>query len=142
MGRYIDTADLVERYREVGKEIGFEEVSSAYIYYAEHDVDMHLGAVYTAPFSSNNLTAKDLSIDFAYVRMSRRARPKDAEAIHSALMKTIEKLTNGTLSMVTTSGDLLRPSLGAMDSTTKLYNPLFILSGGLPFKLKRESESH
>lgn len=128
MGRYIDGADLVERYRELGKELGFEEISSTYINYAEQDVDANLGSVFTSPFSNNNLTAKDLAIDFAYVRMSRRARPKDAEVVYNALMKTIDKLLSGKLSMVTTSGDLLRPSLGALDSTTKLYNPLFTMS--------------
>lgn len=128
MGRYINWADVVHRYRESGKDTGSDEISSAHIYYAEQDVDGYLGSVFTAPFSSNNVTAKDLAIDFTYVRMSRRTKPKDAEAVFEALMKRIAQLKAGTMSMVTTSGDLLSPSMGALDSTTRLYDPTFTMT--------------
>lgn len=128
MGRYIGWDDVVGRYRELGKEQGSDEVSSAHIYYAEQDVDGYLGGIYAAPFSANNVTAQDLAIDFTYVRMSRRTKPKDAEAVFTALMKRIEALKAGEMSMVTTSGDLLAPSsVGALDSTTMDYKPIFSL---------------
>ncbi len=128
MGRYIGWDDVVGRYRELGKEQGADEISSAHIYYAEQDVDGYLGSIYAAPFSVNNVTAQDLAIDFTYVRMSRRTKPKDAEAVFSALMKRIEALRAGTMGMVTTSGDLLSlSSLGALDSTTMDYKPVFSL---------------
>jgi len=130
MGRYIGWDDLVARYRELGKEQGAEEISSAHIYYAEQDVDGYLGGAYAAPFSVNNVTAQDLAIDFTYVRMSRRTKPKDAEAVFKALMDRVASLRSGAMSMVTTSGDLLTSNGiggGVIDSTTKDYDPVFSL---------------
>src|SRR3990167_4527503 len=105
MGRYINWDDVVGRYRELGKEQGSDEISSGHIYYAKQDVDGYLGGGYTTPFSVNNVTAQDLAIDFTYVRMSRRTKPKDAEAVFKALMDRVASLRSGAMSMVTTSGD-------------------------------------
>lgn len=126
MGRYINWADVVHRYRELGQQ-GSDEVSSAYIFYAEADVDGYLGGHYAAPFSSNNVTAQDLAVDFTYVRMSRRTKPKDAETVFNALMKQIDQLKSGQLAMITTSGDQMRPELVGLDSTTMDYKPTFTM---------------
>jgi hypothetical protein len=128
MGRYINWADVTGRYRELGKEQGAEEVGDHYVAYAEAQLDGALGGVFATPFSSNNTTAKDLAIDLTYVRMSRRTKPKDAEAVFKATMDQIAALKSGTLAMVTNSGDLSFATGingGLIDSTTKDYAPTF-----------------
>jgi len=128
MGRYITWADIAARYPEIAKVGGSVEVGSAHIPFAEAEVDGLLAGVYTTPFSSNNLTARDLSIDVAYLRSNALRDPDRVQPIVDRVDRMITDLRSGRMSMVTASGDTLYGS-GApgatMWSTTMGYHPVF-----------------
>ena len=66
-----------------------------------------LGNQFTTPFSSNNLTAVELSRDFAmYLLQVRTITPGDSAEIKELIDDRIEALMNGA-PMSTTSGDAI-----------------------------------
>jgi hypothetical protein len=85
-------------------------VESHYILFAENDLDSRLGPYFAVPFSSNNVTATDLSIDLSYARVIIYDDPKKYEAIMGRVNGMIDDLIAGTVSMVTDSGDLITSS--------------------------------
>lgn len=127
MGRYITWEDIADRYSilEKGKFSGSDEANSAYILYAENQLDSLLASSFTVPFSSNNTTAKDLSIDLAYCRMGN-FKIEDRIKLKEEIMGTINMLKDGTMSMITNSGDVIT-TLGSTPtwSTTQAYHPVF-----------------
>lgn len=118
MGKYIEWDDVVDRYPEIDSLSGSDELSPTYITYAEAYTEAALSGAFTPPFSSNNLTIRDLCIDCTYFRAGR-GKLDNADAVKSDWFATIQMLTGGTMSMVTTSGAVILSdkSLGAYSST-------------------------
>lgn len=127
MGRYIKWEDITLRYPEVETFKGAAAVDSSYIQFAEAVVDGMLGQHFTVPFSSNNLTAKDLSIDLTYARIIRKSDKEVSEMVVSGVNSMVTMLKNGTIGMVTTSGDLSYKSGDGdmVESTTQNYHSIF-----------------
>jgi len=123
MGRYINWDDVVDRYPEVNNLSGADEFSSAYIVYAEAFVDGTLATHFTTPFSSNNTTARDLTIDQAYWRAAR-FKLESAVEVNSAFLDTVRMLKKGTLAMINDSGDVItnRVSPGIFSSTQSYHS--------------------
>lgn len=125
MGRYIDWEDVVDRYPEIETLGGADQVSSTYIVHAEGFVDAMLGSHFTPPFSSNNLTVKDLSIDCVYWRAGR-LKLDDASTVREEFFETIKMLKDGTQQMVDASGNILSISKNSgVYSTTQSYHTSF-----------------
>lgn len=125
MAKYINWAETVDRYKVVQTRGSDEDVTSAYIDYAEADIEARLAPAYTAPFSDNNMTVKDLCIDNTLYKILAYKDTKKAESILKSIESRIEKLLDGTMQMVTTSGDLLSQSVATAWSETDGYAPTF-----------------
>ena len=127
MGRYIDWQDVVDRYRSVSDRDA-TEIGSSFIPYAEAEVDGRLASKYTAPFSNNNMTVKDLCIDLVYIKVGN-LNIEETEKLQTMVDAKFERLINGDEIMFTSSGDQISQSVaGTVWSNTKDYHPVFGLS--------------
>lgn len=99
----IDWADVVGRFPALsGKDA--TEMTSNYITYAVAELEERLGGSFTVPFSSNNLTARDLAIDLTYCKLYRVAAPEKAEAIDKQVSARISALVAGNATMMLIGG--------------------------------------
>lgn len=141
MGRYIGWVDdVVARYPRV-YDVGSTSITSidlslepplvnpesAYIYYAESHIEQELAAGFTVPFSSNNVTARDLMIDHAFYLTQVYRDDDAAREVLNRINSKIERLLDGSAAMMTTSGEAIYQSgaSGAIYSTTEDYHPVF-----------------
>ena len=125
MGRYITVADMQGRYTKVSSDKGSASLNSDYIPYGEAYVEMRLASAYTAPFSSNNTTVKDLSMDASYLRIIKFTDTEKAKLIQDDIDSRIAALLDGSAQMVTTSGDLIGQNVSNAWSETDGYAPTF-----------------
>lgn len=134
MGRYVDLNHILDRYPSMSRMGGSTEVGSAYIDYVERQVDGLLASHYTVPFSSNNVTVRDLCIDLVYAKAGN-LKLDEASKIRDMVMERIDRLKSGEEVMLTTSGDLLSPTTsGGAWSTTENYKPIFDMSHPLDWE--------
>ena len=126
MGRYIEWDDVIDRYQVINTLGGSDEISSAYIVYAEAMVDGLLSSKFTVPFSNNNMTVKDLAIDYTYW-MSARFKLEDAVAVYSSFFGTIAMLKKDQMAMIATDGTLITGALknSGIYSSTQSYHSAF-----------------
>ena len=125
MGRYIRWNNVVGRYSSLSDIGGADDVSSNYIQYAEVEIDGRLAPKFTTPFSSNNLTVKDLCIDLVYAKAGN-LNIEDYDKLMDRIDKRIERLLAGEENMMTNSGDTLQQSIGGtVWSSTQNYTPTF-----------------
>lgn len=132
MGRLIDYSDVVGRYEELSKAAGSTDMDAAFIQPAEVQIEGRLSSKFTSPFSSNNLTAKDLCIDEVYYKMMLTRQPKKAAEMRKAIDGRIERLLMGE-SMVTNSGDIIAGEASVGFITTSGYHPTFGMGDTLDF---------
>jgi hypothetical protein len=126
MGRYIDWADVIDRYPELNTLGGADQLSSSYIVYGEAHVDGMLSNHYTVPFSNNNMIIRDLAIDYVYWRAAR-FKFEDATMVKSAYFETIGMVNAGTLVMIDDAGTVIaqtKKKIG-LHSTTESYHSAF-----------------
>ena len=125
MGRYIDWADVTHRYKSLGRDFDATKVNDQFIPYAEAYVDGKLGVAFTLPFSSNNLTVKDLCINLVYIKVGN-LKTKDSNDIKKMVDDTLKDIVGGSHLMITASGDSI-----AMDNAGLTwvegsdYHPVF-----------------
>jgi phage gp36-like protein len=125
MGRYIEWDDVVNRYPELDTVSGADEMGPTHIDHAESFIDSILSSHFTPPFSSNNMTVKDLSIDNVYYRAGK-FKLDNAAQVWSDTLVFIEMLKNGQASMISDSGELLGiRATGAIYSNTQSYHSSF-----------------
>lgn len=128
MGRYCTVDDVAARFRTISDVIGYPQaVDSHFILYAENELDTRLAPFFTVPFSSNNLTAKDISIDLTYAKSIQYEDPKKNKSINDLIDKKIDSLIGGGSSMLTTSGEVILPTNSNYDSysSTESYHSAF-----------------
>lgn len=126
MGRYIDWDDAVLRYPTMDSVGGAAEVGSAWIGAIEAQIDGLLAPQYTAPFSSNNETIKDLSIELLYIRMGN-LKIEEADQMRTSFMDRIKRIKMGDESLMTSSGDVVGQVGDTFYSSTANYHPVFDL---------------
>lgn len=124
---YATYEDLINRYPALDDIGGSIDINSSHIHYAEVMLNSRLGQYYTLPFSSNNLTAKDLTIDLVYIRYYETVKKEWAATKQKSLDKFIDGLISGDFVMVTTSHDVIQKdsSRSTMWSNTEDYHPIF-----------------
>lgn len=125
MSNIITAEDVYNRYLEIGKAVGSVELDAGFMIPAEQQITSDLASKFTVPFSSNNLTAKDLMIDETYYRYMLTKQAKKAGEMRKSLDSRIEKLLSGASSMVTDSGDILSREQTVAWSSTMNYTPVF-----------------
>ena len=90
------------------------EVESHYLPFATARLDSALAGAFAVPFSSNNLTARDLTLDLAYLLMLQRNREQgDRTALEESLQRRLSDLREGREAMLSDSGDSLFSSKAA-----------------------------
>lgn len=120
--------DLVARYNRVADVGGAKQVNSAYLVYAEAELNSLLGSCFTVPFSDNNLTAKDLVIDLAYLRVLSFKADKMSDKFEKRIMDRIDGLKKGDIGMTLVDGTIIFSSGGAAGSavsSTQDFTPAF-----------------
>lgn len=128
MGRYasISSLDVSNRYPRVLTDSRATDVlESAYLSPAEAELDMRLGSRFTVPFSSNNATARDLTIDMTIIRWGMYGDDDDKEVIQASVDSRIKALLDGTMVMVTTSGQVVAYPVSGVINTNNGYPPVF-----------------
>jgi hypothetical protein len=124
-GRYCTWDEIVGRYKDFKDKGGASSVASRFIGLSEARIDSRLGSKFSTPFSDNNLTVKDLAIDMAYL-LGVRLGKDEYERLRDDIDARIKGLLDGTMVMVTTSGDSLRDAGDTPAwSSTQDYHPSF-----------------
>ncbi|HKI97178.1 MAG TPA: hypothetical protein VKB51_01765 [bacterium] len=126
---YATFSDFSARY---ATRLGADEVASHYLPYASARLEGLLGPYFAVPFSADNLTARDLTIDLAYLLLLQRSKePGDARPLAAAVQARLEALAAGREAMVTTSGSALFADVvpGGVWSSTADADPRFTLWG-------------
>lgn len=125
MGRYIEWDDIIDRYPELNTVYGADEMAPTFINYAETFVDGMLASHFTPPFSNNNMTVRDLSIDNVYYRAGK-FKLDNAAQVWSDMLVHVEMLKNGDAQMITDSGELISSRASqAVYSNTQSYHTAF-----------------
>lgn len=123
--------DVLARYDELSKlpNVGSSSVQDNLMNLAEAQVHSRLASRFTTPFSTTNLTAKDLMVDALYVQAMLTRQPEKAKALADNLDERIKALLAGQSSMVTSSGSVASLMVGdTIWSSTQDYPPVFGMS--------------
>lgn len=123
-GRYITWDDVVHRFVGFANVVGAVYAASHYLSYAEGYVDSRLGSKFSIPFSNNNVTIRDLTIDVVYLR-SIRGKSEEYDVIMAEVNSRFGALLSGEAVMVTTSGFVSETLPTAAWSSTQDYHPIF-----------------
>jgi len=109
--------------------INSSEIANVWLPYGWMRVNERLSKSYTTPFSSNNATARDLSIHFAYLGILLRTRNiEDSKELKEDLDSRIDAINKNNASMVLDDGAELQGSdnnLFTAYSSTGDYKPTF-----------------
>jgi hypothetical protein len=124
MGRYVNSSDLFTRYPELIRVNSTTAVESAYVLYAENELDGLMASHFTVPFSSNNLTARDLANDFTYLK-ANNFKAEDRERFRTELYERVQRLKDGAERMVLSDSTTLESVGETIYSTTQDYHPVF-----------------
>jgi len=89
---------------------------------------------FTVPFSSNNITAKDLAIDLTYIRVAN-LKLEDRDGFRKEIKERIKMIQVGDMVMMTTSGTSASTSDAQGWSTTKDYHPVFGMGDIVDFRV-------
>ena len=134
MGRYINWDDIVARYPSINAVGGAADVGSAWIGYVENQVDGLLSPEFSAPFSNNNITVKDLCIELTYIRVGN-LKVEETTDMREAFMERINRLKDGSEGMLTNSCDIVLALGDTVYSNTANYNPVFNLDNPLDWEV-------
>lgn len=135
MGRYATWSDCLIRYGDLSRVTSGDvnAAESSYIVHAENRVEARLASKYTVPFSSNNLTAKDLTIDMAYLMVMAVKDPEKTATLKELLDERFDNLLSGKEVMLTDAGVLSGFVGDTIWSTTQGYHPTFGVGDDLDF---------
>jgi len=122
---YATPAEFAARYTT---RIPDADVGNHYLPYASSRLEALLATGFSVPFAANNLTAKDLTLELAYLMVQQRSKdPRDYQPLAQVLEKRLQALLEGREAMMTTSGQALwasTPQAGVWSTTTR-YRPVF-----------------
>lgn len=127
MGSYAVWGDVVDRHSMLGNVGDSTKMEATHIQPAENEVNARLASAYTVPFSSNNITAKDLTIQLVFLRTGHLKDDNWAN-FKTYVDERFDRLLDGSEAMLTTSGDVL----SSQDATQAYhthsgYKPVFDL---------------
>jgi hypothetical protein len=135
---YATAAELALRYPT---RLAESELSSHFLPHASTRLEALLATYFTVPFSDNNATARDLTLDLAYLLILQRSKePGEAAPLAASLAERIAALAEGRQAMVTTSGETLwaAPATGGVWSSTAGRRPVFDLGSELAQRVDPE----
>lgn len=124
MGRYVNSADLFTRYPELTRINSTTAIESAYVYYVENELDGIMASHFTVPFSSNNITAKDLANDMTYLK-ANNFKNEDRKSFREEIMDRIKRLKEGAERMILSDGTTVESVGDTLWSSTQDYHSVF-----------------
>lgn len=125
---YVTWADVVNKYPSVSKTSGAMDVTSSYILAAEARVNGFFSGFFTVPFSSNNITAKDLVVDLVFSGVGNQ-KIKDAKEMRDEVLERMKAIRDGEEGMYLVDGTTMTTDIGgSIYSSTQNYNPIFGMS--------------
>jgi len=102
---YGTTDNFLQVYSAEIADITSEEIQNQWMPYGALRVNERLGRVFTIPFSSNNHTARDLSVKYAYLGILLRTRNiEDSKELKEDLDLRIKDIVDSNAPMVLDSG--------------------------------------
>ena len=111
------------------KGVSQAEVNSTWIPYGALRVNEQLGKSFSTPFSSNNQTAKQLSIDYGYLGILLRTRNQtDSEELKNDLESRVADINSGNCPIILDDGSQIYPENNSKFdafSTTQDYKSTF-----------------
>ncbi len=116
--------DLVSRYPGVDRAGGSKDVSSAFLTFSDNEINGLLSSYFTVPFSSNNMTAVDLSVELSYARIGV-TKIEQSDAIRDRVMSRVNRIKSGAESMMLSDGTVLKSSGEVVYSSDEDYNHTF-----------------
>lgn len=128
MSNVLVWADVLARYDELSKlpNVNSSTVQDSLISYAEGVVHGRLASRFTTPFSTTNITAKDLMVDTLYVQNMLSRQPEKAKSVSESIDARIKALFAGEASMMTSAGAVASVMVGdTIWSSTADYPPVF-----------------
>lgn len=121
----IDFADMVLAYPSLQNgSFKAEDVNSYHIPYAQAELETLLASKYTVPFSSNNMTAKEMVRQLTYARIAPVGMD-DREKIRDRVISLVDRLLDGSAVMMTDSGALSPDASSGIWLSTEDYHPVF-----------------
>lgn len=130
MPNYLSWAAVLARYAEFDKlpNVSSTSVQDAMMDMAEAELNSRLASRYTAPFSSNNMTAISIGVDVLYVQNQLTRQPEKAKALMGSVDSRIAALLDGSASMIDSTGTVLDVSGTVVWSSSENYPPTFGMS--------------
>ncbi len=109
---YATASDFTARY---ATRLDAAEIASHYLPFAAQRLDGWLAPHFTVPFSANNRTARDLTLELAYLLVLQRSKePADRAPLAAAVEARLGRLARGEEAMLTDSGEALFASTAAV----------------------------
>ena len=136
MPSYTTVANVQDLYPRVGSLSSVNSASIAfYIDQAENEINGYLANNYTLPFSASPPMITTLSTEYSLVKILERFFTQEVGSQNAwvaerkkYIIDTLNKLNEGTLGLVTSSGELLVYNSGdTIFSNTMEYDPTFTL---------------
>ncbi len=116
--------DLIIRYPGVSRAGGASDVSSAFLNFSDNEINGLLSEYFTVPFSSNNMTAVDLSLELSYSRIGV-TKVEASDAIRKRVIERVARIKSGAESMMLLDGTVLKSTGEVVYSSDKDYNHTF-----------------
>ena len=136
MPSYTTVANVQDLYPRVGSLSSINSASIAfYIDQAENEINGYLANNYTLPFSASPPMITTLSTEYSLVKILERFVTQEVGSQNAwvaerkkYIIDTLNKLNEGTLGLVTSSGELLVYNSGdTIFSNTMEYDPTFTM---------------
>lgn len=136
MPTYTTVPNVLSLYPRVGSLASVNSASIAfYIDQAENEINGYLANNYTLPFSSSPPLVTTLSTEYSLVKILERfftqevgSKNEWVEERKKYLLDTFNKINNGDIGLVTSSGELIVYNSGdTIFSNTMNYNPTFTM---------------
>lgn len=126
---YITWSDVAQRYSIVEDYVNNSVDRYNAILYAEGELGVKLSGAFTLPFSSNNVTAKDLTIDIAYAKTQMYRDVDKYKLVMDRINDVTKMLKSGNMGMVLSDGTVIyadkNNSAAKAYSTTQDYPSVF-----------------
>ena len=136
MPTYTTVPNVLSLYPRVGSLASVNSASIAfYIDQAENEINGYLANNYTLPFSSSPPMITTLSTEYSLVKILERFFTQEVGSTNAwveerkkYIVDTLSKINDGTLGLVTSSGELIVYNAGdTIFSNTMNYTPTFTM---------------
>ena len=136
MPTYTTVPNVYSLYPRVGSLASVNSASIAfYIDQAENEINGYLANNYTLPFSSSPPMITTLSTEYSLVKILERFFTQEVGSTNAwveerkkYIVDTLNKINDGTIGLVTNSGELIVYNAGdTIFSNTMTYNPTFTM---------------